>query len=349
MIRGVLTMLLGGAIGTASVANAAENLTAMTSTPGTAVHLTISHLAEIASERGIANIQITLGQTGANATQAVAEGKADVGICPFILPFLMSKGVGPYAAMGPEKGAELASNLRILYPYSFGVYVLYAYDTVGIKGWNDLEGRRILNGPPRGGATAEARGLIQVVTGLEDGKGYEGIQSDWSQMATTITEGTSDAALLPEYIPSDRPLQALSAGKMTFWSIPKDIFEGEAMQRLLSSPGSAPIEFTLEQMQSLGENATIATEDGTFRTRGSVGGNCVNAAMDEELAYQLTKAHIETLPEIYEKAPYARNIGLEALDTRSSGMCGPNPVKYHPGAARAWEEAGYTLPDCAKP
>lgn len=340
--------MAAGSIAAVTTATAAENLTAHTSAPGVAVHLTIAHLAEVAAGRDIADIQITLGQTGANATLAVAEGKADIGICPFVLPFLMSKGVGPYAAMGPEKGAELAAKLRILYPYSFGAYLLYAYDTVGLQGWGDLEGRRILNGPPRGGATAEARGLIQVVAGLEEGKGYEGIQSDWSQMATTITEGTSDAAVLPEFVPSDRPLQALSAGKMTFWSIPKDIYEGEAMQRVLAAPGSAPFELTMEQMQSLGENATIVSEDDVFRTRGSVGGNCVNVSMDEELAYQLTKAHIETLDEIYAKAPYARNIGLEALGAKESGMCGPNPVTYHPGATRAWEEAGYRLPDCAK-
>jgi TRAP-type uncharacterized transport system substrate-binding protein len=28
-------------------------------------------------------------------------------------------------------------------------------------------------------------------------------------------------------------------------------------------------------------------------------------------------------------------------------MCGLNPVQYHPGAARAWREAGYELDDCA--
>jgi uncharacterized protein len=348
MNRFTITTLAACGIAAGSVAQAAENLTAMTSAPGTAVHLSIAHLGEVAASRGIANIQITLGQTGADATQAVAEGRTDIGICPFILPFLMSNGVGPYAAMGAEKGAELAANLRILYPYSFGVYVLYAYDTAGVGGWDDLEGRRILNGPPGGGATAEARGLIQVVTGLEEGTGYEGIQSDWSQMATTITEGTSEVALLPEYIPSDRPLQALSAGRMTFWSVPKDIWDSEPMQRLLSAPGSAPVEFTREQMQSLGENATIVTEDGIFRTRGSVGGNCVNANMDEELAYQLTKAHVETLEQIYEKAPFARNVGFESLEAAESGMCGPNPVKYHPGAVRAWEEAGYAIPECAK-
>lgn len=348
MKRTLFAATVGCAVAMAGAVGAAENLTAHTSTPGAAVHLTVAHLADVASERGIADIQITLGQTGANATLAVAEGRADIGICPFILPFLMSKGVGPYAAIGAEKGAELASTLRILYPYSFGVYVLYGYDTVGISGWDDLEGRRILNGPPRGGATAEARGLIQVVTGLEEGKGYEGIQSDWSQMVTTITEGTSDVALLPEYIPADRPLQALSAGKMTFWSIPKDIYEGEPMQRLLAAPGSAPFQLTVEQMQALGENATIVSEDDIFRTRGSVGGNCVSASMDDDLAYELAKAHIETLDEIYAKAPYARNVGFEELDARLSGMCGPNPVKYHPGAVRAWEEAGYSVPDCAK-
>ena len=163
--------------------------------------------------RGIADIQITLGQTGVNQTQAVAEGRADVGNCPFILPFLLSKGAGPYAALGAEKGAELAANLRVLYPYSFGAYTLYAYDTAGVGGWDDLAGKTILDGPPRGAATAEARSLIQVVTGLKPDEDYKPIESDWPQMVTTITEGSSDVALLPEFIPSDRPLQALSAGQ----------------------------------------------------------------------------------------------------------------------------------------
>ncbi|WP_370205947.1 TAXI family TRAP transporter solute-binding subunit [Pararhodobacter marinus] len=333
---------------TGQMAAAQENLTAMTSTPGVAVHLTIAHLAEVASERGIANIQITLGQTGVNATLAVAEGRTDIGICPFILPFLMSRGVGPFADMGAERGAELAENLRVLYPYSFGAYTLYGYDTAGVGGWDDLEGRRVLDGPPRGAATNEARSLIQVMTGLEAGSGFTAVESDWSQMATTITEGSVDVALLPEFIPSDRPLQALSAGRMNFYSIPIEQFESEAVQRVLTAPGSAPFTLTAEQMAALGENAHVVSEDGIFRTRGSVGGNCVNAAMDEEMAYQLTRAHIETLDQIYEKALYARNVGFENLDPVASGMCGLNPVRYHPGAVRAWEEAGYDVPDCAQ-
>ncbi|MCA0204672.1 MAG: C4-dicarboxylate ABC transporter substrate-binding protein [Proteobacteria bacterium] len=341
------TATLALALG-AQGALAQVNLTAMTSTPGVAVHLTIAHLAEVASERGIADIQITLGQTGVNATQAVAEGRTDIGICPFSLPFLMSRGVGPYADLGAERGAELAANLRVLYPYSFGAYTLYGYETAGVTGWDNLVGRRVLDGPPRGAATNEARSLIQVMTGLEAGTGFTAVESDWSQMATTITEGSVDVALLPEYIPSDRPLQALSAGRMNFYSIPIEQFESEAVQRVLTAPGSAPFILSAEQMAALGENAHVVSEDGAFRTRGSVGGNCVNAAMDEELAYQLTRAHIETLDQIYEKALYARNVGFENLDPVASGMCGLNPVRYHPGAVRAWEEAGYDVPDCAQ-
>lgn len=342
-----LTTAVGAALA-AQAAVAEVNLTAMTSTPGVAVHLTIAHLAEIAAERDIADIQITLGQTGVNATLAVAEGRTDIGICPFILPFLMERGVGPYADLGAERGAELAGELRVLYPYSFGAYTLYGYDSAGVAGWDDLEGRRILDGPPRGAATNEARSLIQVMTGLEAGTGFTAIESDWSQMATTITEGSVDVALLPEFIPSDRPLQALSAGRMNFYSIPIDLFESDEVQRVLTAPGSAPFILSAEQMAALGENANIVSEDGAFRTRGSVGGNCVHAAMDDELAYQLTRAHIETLDQLYDKALYARNIGLEDLDPVASGMCGLNPVRYHPGAVRAWEEAGYDVPDCAQ-
>ncbi len=60
----------------------------------------------------------------------------------------------------------------------------------------------------------------------------------------------------------------------------------------------------------------------------------VHKDMDEELAYQLTKAFVETLPQLMAKAPFASNVGF---DDPASGVCGPSPYKYHPGAVRAWE------------
>jgi len=100
-----------------STAQSAENLTGETASPGGSIHLSMAHLAEVAAAKGIANIQVADGQTLTNSIQNVAEGKSDIAGTPYILPFLLSKGRGPYSKLGKEKGAELADNLRALCLY----------------------------------------------------------------------------------------------------------------------------------------------------------------------------------------------------------------------------------------
>ena len=147
----------------ATGAFAQANLTAETASPGGATYLSPAHMTEIAGTQGIANIQLADGQTLTNSIQNVAEGKTDIAGTPHILPFLMSKGVGPYGSLGKEKGAELAANLRAINPFTLGIFLLYAYDAKGVGGWDDLKGRKIYNGPPRGGALTNARSMIQIV------------------------------------------------------------------------------------------------------------------------------------------------------------------------------------------
>jgi len=204
---------------------------------------------ETAAAAGIANIQVADGQTLTNSIQNVAEGKTDVAGTPYILPFLLAKGRGPYSALGEEKGAELADNLRALYPVTLGYFALYAFDSKGLGGWSDLEGRNIYNGPPRGAALTNARSIIQLATGLKEGEGYKGIQTNWGL----------------------------------------------------------------------------------------------------DLAKALTKAHIDSLDALKSKTPFAQQAGYGIVDVVRSGMCGANPLKYHEGAVAAWEEAGFTIDDCAKP
>lgn len=344
-----LAALAASAVLTATGAFAQANLTAETASPGGSAYLTPTHLVEVAAARGIANIQLADGQTLTNSIQNVAEGKTDISSAPYILPFLMSRGVGPYAALGKEKGAELAGNLRALYPYTLGVFFLYAYDANGIQGWDDIKGRKVFNGPPRGGALNNARAIIQIITGLKDGGGYEGVQANWGQASATINDGSVEAVVLPELFPNGRIVQLGAAGKLTAWSVPKDIFEGEAMTKYSRAPGSAPRLLKVADLEAaMGDSWTIVSEDDTFRAVATIGGDVVNKDMDEELAYQLTKAHIETLDALKAKAPFAANVGYGEVDIETSGMCGANPIKYHPGAVRAWEEAGYTIDDCAK-
>lgn len=329
----------------ASGAFAQANLTAETASPGGSTYLSLAHLTEIAGTESVANIQLSDGQTLTNSIQNVAEGKTDIAGTPYILPFLMNRGVGPYGSLGKEKGAELAGNLRTINPFTLGIFFLYAYDAKGIGGWDDLKGRKIYNGPPRGGALTNARAMVQLVAGLKDGDDYEGLQVNWGQGATLVTSGEPDAVVLPELFPSSRLTSITSAGKMTGWSMPIEAYESEAMQKYMQAPGSAPFTIGIAELQaSMGEDWTFLSEDDTFRAFATIGGNVVHKDMDEELVYNLVAAYIESLDDLMAKAPFGETVGY---DFPMQGMCGANPVKYHPGAARAWSDAGFEIDDCA--
>ena len=294
--------------------SAQVNLTAETASPGGATHLSPAHMTEIAGTKGIANIQLADGQTLTNSIQNVAEGKTDIAATPYILPFLMSRGVGPYGSLGKEKGAELASNLRAINPFTLGIFLLYAYDAKNIGGWDDLKGRKIYNGPPRGGALTNARSMIQIVAGLKDGEDYEGLQVNWGQGTTLVTSGEPDAIVLPELFPGSRLTSVTAAGKMTGWSMPKAAYESEAMQKYMQAPGSAPVTMDIATLrETMGSDWTFVSEDGTFRAFATIGGNVVHKDMDEQLVYDLVTAYVATLDELKAKAPYGDTVGFDTV------------------------------------
>jgi TRAP-type uncharacterized transport system substrate-binding protein len=334
-----------GALVAAGSASAQANLTAETSSPGNSPHLSILHLADIAAEAGVANLQVQEGQTLTNSVLNVAEGRTDISAAPLILAFLLNAGRGPYAAQG-EDGAALASNLRALWPYNAGAFGLIALESEGIDSWDDLEGKNVWNGPPRGAALVNARQAIFGASGLQDGEGYTGHQANWGQLATTLVDGSMDAFVVPLTAPSSRVTTMQAAGDVVIVSTPKDVFEGEAYQNLFNAPGNVPITVAWEDM-GYGDGVRLISEDGVFRGLGTAFADIVHKDMPFDTAKALTEAYIANLDRLYEKAPYARNVNAAVLDARLSGFCGPNPLKYHPGAVAAWEEAGYDVPDCA--
>jgi TRAP-type uncharacterized transport system substrate-binding protein len=329
-------------------AHAQTILTAETASPTGVPGTTVLALSEAVSKAGIADMQVTTGQTLTNSVQNVAEGKTDVAAAPFVLPFLMSRGVGPYANLGKTKGAELTSNLRVLYTYRLAVQALYAYDSRNFNGWDAVEGATLFNGPPRGAALTNARNLIRLVTGLEDGKGYTGIQVNWGQAVKTIQDGSADAAVLPISFPDGRMTAAVASGAMTLWSTPKDIFESKAFQNIGNVPGTVTVSLPMSDA-TVAEGVTVVTEDDMFRGPGTVGGEIVHKDMDFAMAKALTKAFLDNIDSVYkQKAPFMANTWLGETDIAVTDMCKGNPLTYHPGAVAAWEEAGYPIPDCAK-
>ena len=332
----------------ATGAQAQNILTAETAAPNVTPGISIISLSEASAKAGVADIQVTAGQTLTNSVQNVAEGKTDIAAAPFILPFLLSRGVGPYAGLGAEKGAELAAKLAVLYTYRISVQGLYAYDSANISGWDGLEGKTIFNGPPRGAALTNARLLIKVNTGFEEGKGYEGVQVNWGQAVKTIQDGSADAMVLPMSFPDPRVTAALASGNMTIYSVSNEVFDSEAFQNVGKLPGTVPFEMPIADM-GYGDGVTVVSEDDMFRGPATVGADIVNVDMDFDTAKALTAAFIENIESIYHaKAPFMPSSWHGETDVALTDMCGNNPVKYHPGAVAAWEEAGVTIPDCAK-
>jgi len=106
----------------------------------------------------------------------------------------------------------------------------------------------ILNGPPRGAALTNSRGILTLVSGVEDGKDYKGVQMNWGQMPKANSDGSADGMMLPITFPDNRITRSLAASSITLWSTPKDIWEGEAMQKYIKSPGTSGIVFDMKDL-----------------------------------------------------------------------------------------------------
>lgn len=350
----IKTALLGAAIALAPLALAAQTtLTAETTAPGSTPHYIDTTYAALLDGAGVAKMQITEGATLTNSVQAVAEGRLDMAPAPLILPFLLSRGIGPYSGIGPEKGAELASNIRVLFFNAGSAQVFGHYNSGAVKDIRALEGLRIWNGPPRGAALTSGRAMIQLLSGQKDGEGYEGIQNPWPDTVSTITSGGADAWTIPEGLPSGRQIAIAAAGGTTLYDVPSDLLNSELGQQILAAPGHAPYSIPVEDYRKAyaGNDITIVTDDDTFDSFATAFGQIVPAGLDEQLAYDMTKVFLEGQERFTTgspRGPFLR-MSFGDVDGVSQGACGAVKVKMHPGAIRAFEDAGHTVADCLRP
>jgi len=332
--------------GSAQAQNVKLSMTS--ASPGGATDIAAKNLAELAAAGNIATIQVQGGKTLTRTLRELAEGKIDISAAPFVLNFLMSKGLGPYSDLKKGgKGAKLAENMRLLYPYHLASFYLISFQSTGIDSWEKLRGKTIFNGPPRGGALISARNAIRLNTGMSEGKGYTGKQIAWGQANSLFLDRSVDAAVRPGTNPADYMPIYMAAGKINVVSMPKAKFESPGFQKYLKSPGTAANVFPVSELAHYGPNAKIISEDGVFRTFANTGGDMVHKNMDKKLVKALTAAFIKGVPALQRKVPFAKTTKYGIIDDAQMGMCSAK-VKFHPGAVEAWEEAGHKVADCAK-
>ncbi len=347
--------ILGATVALAPLAASAADvtLTAETTSPGSTPHYIDSTLAAVLESADVATMQITEGATLTNSVQAVAEGRLDMAPAPLLLPFLLSKGIGPYAGIGPEKGAELAANLRVIFFNAGSAQMFGYYNSNPIEDIRQLEGKRIWNGPARGGALTSGRAMIQLLSGLKDGEGYEGVQTAWPDTVGSITGGGVDAWTIPEGLPSGRQIAIAAPGGTTIFDVPSDLLASELGQQIVNAPGHAPYSVPIDEFRAAyeGNDITVVVDDDSFDSFATAFGQIVPAGLDEDVVYAVTKAYLEGEERFMTsspRGPYTR-LSFGDLDGKSQGVCGAVQIKMHPGAIRAYEDAGHSIADCLRP
>lgn len=291
-------------------------------------------LASYAAREDV-DIQVVLGQSLTKSALKVAAGQLDMAVIPPPALEAMKRGKGPYAQQG-DKAAELHKNVRSLFGFPGGTFHVIVWADSGIENWQDIAGKRVYVGPPAGTANGQVRGLIEQASGYKDGEDYEGIRAPWGGAQQSFQDGQFDVHI---------PAVAVGQQSLNELSLQREIRILGLSAELVGSDG----------FKQYLKDAALTTSDvpaGTYS--GQVNGDedlttvastmvlGVNAAMDEDVAYRVTKAYWDNLEEMKEQNSLMRTIRPGEYFVNVN-------VPLHPGAVRYYEEAGIAIPDELRP
>lgn len=258
--------------------------------------------------------------SGANV-QALGAGTADFAILQGLY--------GSYAATGTGPITEPQENIRSVTMLWFNVEQFVVptdkaatgtvEDLVGLKGMAAGMGAQ-------NSGTIGSNGVLLSGLGIDIESDYDLVYAGYGPTADAMANGQVFAAGVPSGPPTGALTQLMAAnqGKFTILDVTED-------QRAAMDGGrNLWVPYTIAAGTYPGQNKDISTiAQPNFLA--------VNASVDEEHVYQLTKTMYENLPFLQAIHPATKAMALEKA-------MGGLPVKLHPGAQRYYEEMGLEIP-----
>ncbi|MEM1284746.1 MAG: TAXI family TRAP transporter solute-binding subunit [Pseudomonadota bacterium] len=281
-----------------------------------------SHYAYFAALAQIVNdnadgYQASVVETGATVDnlRRMARGQLDIGLVTTPALFHANEGIQTF------DGDPIASQL--LWAYSLAPQMIVTRADAGYESIRDLSGERF--GPGQRGSSTEA--TSQMVFDLL------GVTPEW-------VRGTNGE--LANLIKDERlPGFVKSAVGTDFDPLTTDIATLTPLQVLpVSDEDIALIQENLPELSIVDMPASDQQgRDAPYRTWGFMIAVSASPEMDDETAYAITKAVLEN--------PEAQAAAFPAVDGIDIGDLTVNfaTSAMHPGAIRAFEELGYTVPD----
>ncbi|MEM6495806.1 MAG: TAXI family TRAP transporter solute-binding subunit [Pseudomonadota bacterium] len=276
-------------------------------------------------------VRVNVDQTLTRAALKVGTGAIEMASVPAGAFHRMTLGTGPYRELGADAIAA-SENIRSLFAFLGGHVHPITYSDSGIESWEDLRGQRVFVGPPAGSFSAQTVGLIRTITGMEEGEDYEAIRLAWSAANQAFEDGRFDVFMRSGTMGSAAIDQFGSAQPFDILGIPDDVLATEAWANYLSTPGYAADTLPAGTYSNQGNNGEdlLASAYVMFLA--------VNEEMDEQTAYDLTRAMFENLDDAHGVNP-----GLTPLTLENAFVSLSAPL--HPGAVRYYEEVGVEIPD----
>ncbi len=318
--------------GSAASAQDGGYLLATAGTGGTyyPVGVAISTLVKVRLEnsQGIAMSAITSAGSGENI-KLLREDQAQFAIVQGLWGAYAQSGEGPLAEDGAQENVRAVSMLWQNVEH-FAIRSEYV-DTGTIADLIAMEGHGFAIGARNSGTEGSNRHLLGGLGIADPEAHFEVAFVGYTPSVEAFQNGTIDAV---------NPAAGAPVGAMT---------------QLMAAVGDEVtiLEFTDEQVEAANAGYELWTpfviEAGTYpgqeedvRTIAQPNFLAVNANVDEEHVYQITKA-------IYENLPFLVNIhratSAMSLEAALAGL----PVPLHPGALRYFEEAGLEIPDRLRP
>ena len=173
--------------------------------------------------------------------------------------------------------------------------------------------------------------MIEAITGYKANEDYKAIKLAWGAANQAYEDGKFDLFMRTGTMGSVAIDQFGSANPFRLLSVPQDTIGSDAWAEYLSVPGRAA------DVLPAGTYKNQVNNDVDVMASAFVMFMSVHKDMDDDTAYELTKAMFENLDDAH-----AVNQGLKPL-TLDNAFVSLNAT-LHPGAVRYYQEMGVTVP-----
>ena len=263
----------------------------------------------------IDGLNVTIEATGASVEniRLLADKETDLAMA------MNGPAANAHNGTGDFEGAPVDfSAIGVIYPE---VMQIIAPESTGIESVEDLKGKRVSIGPAGSGTASAALNILEAY-GIDPDKDIDKFQDNFADAARKLKDGQLDAAFAVLAVPAGNVIDITTSTPVNVVNI-----TGEGLEKVLDlDPTFSPYEVPAGTYEGQDEVAYTVSQWAVLYAPND---------LDEDLVYEMTKVMYEKKDDIARGHDRGEQI---SLDTAMEGI---DPVPFHPGALRYYQEQGF--------